>query len=360
MKRYHGIDLHASRLVMHRIIPSEAGIQRRTETMITDKLEETLFPFFGPTDVVCVEASTCTAWFVRELRKTGAKVTVINPFDFKALYVMSKKTDKIDAKKLAEYVYHQDQLASECLEAVHVPEREVGQMRKAISLYKFVTKNIVACQNQVLGIFRAKCLSFGYAQYRANRENYLRHRRMDDFDRQRIEELEELIRRYTEQKESLRETICRLGVQVKGPEIRILITVPGISVFAGACIMADIDDIRRFKTAKRLCSYLSSTPKIDASNTSIRIKGLNKHGRKVAFNAVLQSLNHIIDSNSLFRRFSEKKTQGKAACKVRTAIVRRTMTTLFYMLKNNEAYRFCNMTIYARKVKEFEKFSQAA
>ena len=129
MKQYHGVDLHASRLSKHTISPSEEGIRRRTLTQATDLLEESFFPLFGKDDVVCVEASTCTAWFVGELRGTGARVIVINPFDFKALYVMNKKTDKIDAKKLAEYVYHREALQSECMEEVHVPDRGIQKLR---------------------------------------------------------------------------------------------------------------------------------------------------------------------------------------------------------------------------------------
>ena len=39
-----------------------------------------------------------------------------------------------------------------------------------ISLYCFVSKNIAACRNQVLGMFRTKCLAFSYAEYEVHRD----------------------------------------------------------------------------------------------------------------------------------------------------------------------------------------------
>lgn len=183
---------------------------------------------------------------------------------------------------------------------------------------------------------------------------------MDDYDRSRIQGLEQTIDFLKTRKAALREDICRQGAATHKNELEKLITISGISVFAASCIMADIVDIRRFKTAKKLCCYLSSVPKVDASNTSIRIKGINKHGRKMAYASILQALNHLIDSSPHLKRFYEKKLMGKASCKVRAGAVRRVITIIFYMLKNSEDYHYCNDSIYMKKAKQLGKYSQAA
>jgi transposase len=359
-KRYHGIDLHASKLVMHTIEGAGEDVRRQTRTLGTATLETEFFPTLSDADVLCVEASTCTAWFTQEVRETGAEVVVINPFDFKALYCTGKKTDKVDAKKLAEYVYNRAQLSSGCMEEVYVPGRADQKLRKGLALYRHTSKLIVSCQNQLLGMLRAKCIVVKYAAFTAHKAEYLAHRRLDAFDRARIAELEHEIEELRKRKAELREVVCAQAVATHRTDIACLITIPGISVFGAACIMADIVDIHRFKTAKKLCSYLSSVPKVDASNTSVRIKGINKHGRKAAYGSVLQALNHLIDSSPHLKRFYEKKLMGKAACKVRAGAVRRVLTTIFYMLKNGEVYRYCNDSIYKKKAKQLEKYSQAA
>jgi transposase len=303
---------------------------------------------------------SCRLKFTGELRKTGAEVVVINPFDFRALYCTGKKTDRVDATKLAEYVYNRTHMTSTNMVDVYVPDRGMQTLRKTVSIYKYYSMLVVGCQNQLLSIFRSKCIVLTYDSYRKKRAKNQSHRRLDEFDRAQIKELGKTIEFLRQRKAELREEICLIGTRERRHELERLVSMQGISVFAAACIMADIIHIRRFRTAGKLCNYLSSVPKVDSSNTSVRIKGINKHGRKIAYNSILQGLNHMIDSSPHLKRFYEKKLKGKAACKVRAGAVRRVMVSIFYMLKNDEEYRFANTAIYQRKVKEIAKYSQAA
>lgn len=41
-------------------------------------------------------------------------------------------------------------------------------------------------------------------------------------------------------------------------------------------------------------------------------------------------------------------------CKLRSALVRKTIVSLFYILKNQEVYRFVNLSLYHRKLKEID------
>ena len=137
-------------------------------------------------------------------------------------------------------------------------------------------------------------------------------------------------------------------------QIGLLIGMSGISVFGAACIMADIVTIDRFKTSKRLTSYLRAAPRVDASNTTIHIGRLNKAGRKMAFEILLQSVNHLIEGNPNLLRYTQH-TAGKSKNKVRAAVVGRTIRQIFYILKNREPNRFLNQAPYHRKRKELEK-----
>jgi hypothetical protein len=80
----------------------------------------------------------------------------------------------------------------------------------------------------------------------------------------------------------------------------------------------------------------------------------------MAYSVILQGLNHTIDSSPHLKRFYEKKLKGKNTNKVSAGAVRRIMVCIFYMLKNDETYRFANTAIYQRKVKEIAKYSRVA
>jgi hypothetical protein len=51
---------------------------------------------------------------------------------------------------------------------------------------------------------------------------------------------------------------------------------------------------------------------------------------------------------------------SKKVNKVRTAIVRKAFVAMYYMLKNDEPYRFMDTRIYSRKTREIEKILENA
>ena len=137
-------------------------------------------------------------------------------------------------------------------------------------------------------------------------------------------------------------------------ELGILIGVNGISVFGAACIMADIITIDRFRSHKNLASYLSAAPRVDASNNTVHIGRLNKSGRKMSFEILLQSVNHLVDGNPHLLAYTERKN-GKSKNKIRATIVARSIRQVFYMLKNREENRFINLVSYKTKKRHMEK-----
>jgi transposase len=63
------------------------------------------------------------------------------------------------------------------------------------------------------------------------------------------------------------------------PQIEILTSMKGISVFIAVAIIADIINVNRFKDSKHFTSYLRSAPHVANSKTSTSIRGTNKKGR---------------------------------------------------------------------------------
>jgi hypothetical protein len=55
-------------------------------------------------------------------------------------------------------------------------------------------------------------------------------------------------------------------------------------------------------------------------------------------------------------RFYTEKLYGKSKGKVRMAVIRKTLVTIYYMLKNKEYYRYMDEENHNRKKKEYERF----
>ena len=118
----------------------------------------------------------------------------------------------------------------------------------------------------------------------------------------------------------------------------LLMSMPGIGEFSSLMILAEIGDIRRFKSPKQLISYAGLCPGIyQSGNTE----------RNVRNNAVNKWLKWIIYEcsgratmlASRFQEYYHKIKQRKGFKVARRAVARKMLTIIWYMLTNEEPYR---------------------
>jgi len=94
---YLGVDLHTNSFtVCSRTKQGKNSIRSFQIARIAD-FRKTL----RKRDLLAVEATGNTAWFVSQIRDRVRKVTVVNPYQFEVIRKSVKKTDKHDAKTLA-------------------------------------------------------------------------------------------------------------------------------------------------------------------------------------------------------------------------------------------------------------------
>jgi len=352
---YLGVDLHASQMTIHRIVKAEQGSTRRERGRVQAEKYDEFFAHLPEGSHVCVEASTSAFEFVRRAVSRAASVHVVNPQAMKELYSTGKKTDRVDAKKLADRLarYLEDGDADDSFPEVWIPDEATQELRKLLSLYDFLRREMVATKNRLAMVFRQRMIAIEDATESSVRE-LLDHPRLSEVDRFSLKLGLERLTLYEKQKDDLRAQIEKLGVRAYPRQIRLLVSVPGISIFIAVVFLAEIGDVHRFPSAKKLAAYLCAAPTIDASGKTCHVGGLSKRGRKRAYRFLLQALSHVIKGNPEYASFLERKRRGKNICKVRAAIVRKTIVSLFYILKNEEVCRFATIPLYEKKLRAIE------
>lgn len=363
---YYGIDLHSTQITNH-IIKKQGGkiLARENEKIYINEIGAKLLPKFTKNTHVCIEASGFTFKFAEMIKDYVKKVYVINPLDFKALYCSGKKTDKIDAKKLANRLkyYIESEDGDEDFPLVYIPEKHVIKLRNLFSVYKLVMGNAVSLKNRIHSILKSNMIFYRREDLFKALAEEMNGANLDEVDKFQIELLMDDIENMKQKTKKIKNKILEIGYKHFENEIKLLISIKGISDFIACAIMADIGDIARFASSKKLSSYLRCTPKVDSTNETTRIGKRNKKGRKLSFELIIQGLNHIIKSTPKFQRFYEIKSKGKSKNTVRSAIVRKTIVAIFYMLRNKEIYKDCDIKCYELKLKNFEEkkkiFSQS-
>lgn len=354
---YYGVDLHSSQITNHIVKKVGNSQERMTEKVYLNELERKFIPYLNKNCYLCVEASTGTFAFVKRVEPYVKKVVVINPYDFKSLYCSNKKTDKIDAKKLANRLkYHiENEDEDDDFPEVFMPEEKTIILRKLFSTYKLLKQNSTSLKNRISSIFKSNLLNLKYENIIKFENKDFLSLKIEDCDKFQVELLKDQIESLESKSEIIKKKILSTGYNTYKEEIKLLISIKGISVFTACAIMADIGDISRFTNYKRLSSYLRSVPRVDSSGETTKLGRIGKKGRKLSFEMILQGLHHVIKSNPDFQMFYDRKTKGKSKNKVRGAIVRKTIVAIFYILKKKELYKYCDKKNYEQKLKEFEK-----
>jgi transposase len=119
------------------------------------------------------------------------------------------------------------------------------------------------------------------------------------------------------------------------------LTVPGIAWVLAFTIAAEIGDIDRFATAKKLVGYTGLCPKVNQSGDKDRRGPLSKHGPKylrwALLEATMHALRHPIYSER-YQRNKQRLGRQRGAKVAQIDIARRLTEAIWHMLTTNQPF----------------------
>ena len=265
-----GLDVH---LDFCEVAICESGSVRsagRVET--TPERLELFAQSLAADDRVALEV-TANSWEIaRILEAHVARVIVVSPGDT-GMRQARAKTDRLDARTLAKL------LAAGELDAVWVPDPATWVMRRRLSRRGQLVHARTRVKNEIHAVLMRQLIGrppvsdlFG-AKGRAwlaelelaleERETVASGIRQVEFLDQEIAQVEQLIAQ----------------VALQSPEIKRLMTVPGVNAIVAASFLAAIGDVHRFANARKLVGYLGLDPRVSQSGSTPASHGrISKQG----------------------------------------------------------------------------------
>jgi len=351
---YIGIDLHSNRFTAHFL-----GADNKGETdsyLIDDKLRYTqrFLDELSQDDYVFIEASTNTFAFSDLIKNRVKKVVVVDPYQFRQDMDRGKKTDKIDAKKLAKEGKYHIETGGDFLPEVYIVDEKIRKLRSLFTTYMLVSKEIIMARNRIYSLFKENLKPFTKQQiFEIVRHNLDASGLAEEYKVQ-VQVLFEILEHLIEKREAIKRRILLLGEHFMA-DIDILVSISGVSVFIALALIADYGTIGRFQKAKQFSRYLRSTPRSEVSNERRKDGKTHKNGRKLAIKMLLQGLHHSIHESAHMTKFFKRLKKGKGNCKARIAVTRKLFVIMFYMLKKRGYYRHMNKNLHDRKMTEYKK-----
>jgi transposase len=230
----------------------------------------------GPGDVVTLEATGNAAAIARILAP-HARVVLANPKATKAATRLRAKTDRIDARTLAQL------LASGFLPDVWTPDEATAALRRQVSRRAHLVKQRTKAKNQVHAALIRNLIGrppasdlFG----RRGRE-WLTGGALPADERDGVEASLRAV-------DFLDVEVARLDAVLASAvlgstDMRRLMTLPGVSATTAATLAAVIGNVRRFPTPGRLVAYLGLDPRVSQSGEDAARHGrISKQGAAIA------------------------------------------------------------------------------
>ena len=334
--KYIGLDLH-KKSIFATVLGSDGKILARTKIGSKSRDIAYYLKSQGNKDEISVamEASYNWQYFYRAAEGLADNIVLAHPLKTRIIGEAKIKTDKIDSAALAHM------LRADMLPAAYVPKRSTMQdkmlLRSRISLVRIRTQ----IKNKIHSIIDR------------NKDSYIGLENLSDiFGKAGCQILRDtkigpidynILSGYLDLIDEINKKIKDLELQInkrsiKDGDIDILRTMPGVGTFTAFLIKTEIDDISRFCSKEKLCSYAGLVPSTHGSADKLYHGRIIKQGNKFLRWALTEAAQVSIRYSGYFRYHYSKVRSKKNANSATIAVARRMLEVIYVMLKEGRAY----------------------
>jgi transposase len=333
---YVGVDLHKNLIA---VCVMDANRKILCEKKLYPNEPHRVVEFFealGEYQVV-LEATSNYSWFVALLEPTAAEVVLANPAKMRVIAESTKKTDKLDARVLAEF------LARDMIPRVAMPTPRQRQHRALVRHRKYLRERATAVKCKIRHVL---------ADYNADRRDlfsaaagaaYVKGLKLNEVDRYRVADL-------WSEWESIEGRLKGAAAQIKAfvkkapraeAEARELLkTAPGVGEVTAEAVLCELGDVRRFKNAKAVCAYAGLVPVVrQTGGKKSRDGRITKEGSGLLRWALVEASWRLVGSSPRWARTYDRIKRRSGAKRAIVAVARKLLCVLYAMLRDSKPYR---------------------
>ncbi|MBK8553708.1 MAG: IS110 family transposase [Ignavibacteria bacterium] len=286
------------------------------------------------------EAGYSGYWIHEELEREGIRNIIVNPADVPTKdKEKRKKTNKVDSRKLGR------SLRSKEIEGIYIRSKEVQEDRSLVRMRHRMVKKQTSCKNQIKGLL----IFFGI--FMSDEKLY------SHWSKKYIEWILEQsqgtsgssisIRSLVEELQGLRKIIAQITKQIRvlsneeryKEKVRILRTIPGISVLSAMIILTELGDMNTYSRLDKLCSYVGLLPNESSTGEKETRFGIIKRGNKFLKKVLIESSWVAIRKDpallQAFKDYKKRCIPTKAIIK----ISRKLLNRIRYVLISGDEYK---------------------
>lgn len=328
-KRWIGVDVHQSYCVAQ--VKNDQG-----ECLLQERIPSTrpaLRAFFvrqGPESEVAFEAGGSWPWFYDTVRPLVAGVTMGHPLKTRMIADAAIKNDRIDAGVLS------DLLRGRLLPQAWPAPPEVREARQLTRSRITLVRLRAGMKTRIRSLLRLHGLQGPKGLFGPQGLKFLAAIALAPNARRALEAFLGVIRGFDTQIQGYDEAI---GPHVEtDPACQLLVTIPGVGVLTAAVLTAEIGDIRRFSSSRKLCAWAGLVPRLYSSGGFTRHGPLTKQGNPWVRGILCECVTTAVRCCPRFRSLSRRVQARSGKPSARAAVAREILTVAYAMLRSGEAF----------------------
>lgn len=282
---------------------------------------------------VALEATT-NCWAIAHiLQPLCREVVVSNPLRTRAIAEAKIKTDRVDALVLAQL------LRCDYLPRVWSPGEDTRRMRQQSTERANLSADRTRLKNRIHSILHQRLIHPPVDDLFGKRGRaWLKSLALDEEGAAALGRQFRLLEQVEEEITTIDQHLAEAAYQQ--PEVKLLMTLPGVDVTVAQTVVAALGEVTRFPDADHAAAYLGLVPSTRQSGDHCYHGRITKqgasHARWMLVQAAQQVGRHPGPLGVFFRRLAKRKNRNVAV----VATARKLVTIAWHMLKNNEPYRY--------------------
>ena len=328
---YTGIDLHRKTSFITTINESGQIVKKRNLINNEEKILQFFISLDDDTQVV-IESTANWYWLYDLLTENGMDVVISNPLKTKAIASARIKNDKLDSHMLAQL------LRADLLSTVYVSSRQNRQLKELLRHRSKLVRDTVRMKNRIHSIMAKNNLSVSASDLFGCRGlEFLTHAPLPQYQRYQVDTYLNL---YTQLKEQVEILTKKVKQQADlNPMAQLLMTIPGVGAITAMFMVAEIENISRFKTYRHLASYAGLVPRLDASADKQRMGRITKQGSPYLRTALVEAAQASTRTKSRLNLFFRRRVIRSGYQKAIVATAHKIVQYAFYILRDQRPYR---------------------
>ena len=281
----------------------------------------------------CVEMMSGAVWVRDQLRAAGWRVEVADARRVKAIAPLACKTDRVDARVLAELCRR------DLVPALWIPSLEARELRERLRRRLHLVRLRSSAMSRIYGLGTQWGLRLTARRLRrSDGLELLARSGMPAVWQRSIEEALAVI-------DLLDERIAPLDAELKpiagsDPDVALLRTIPGVGDLLGLTISAEIGEISRFSCAGKLVGYAGMAPRVHQSGDRTKPGlPLSKAGSRTLRWATVEAAQHARHEISPWHQLYQDLAQRGSVNDAKSAVARKILIASWHMLSRQQPFK---------------------